>query len=351
MTLPTPTAFSIVAALALAISVTGIVAVQYYRSDRPIVLPKPRGPHPVGRRLLDWTDDRRHRELMIFIWYPAPPGTTGRIAEYVPGKWGELAAKRTFTIPARRIREIKVSAIEDAALPAGQHPLLILSPAMGSIPADYSTLAEDLASFGYIVVGVTPTGSARVVVFQNGRIVTGEDGVDLEHRELAQPLVERWVGDFTYVLDRLAADPMFKERIDWKRVGVFGHSFGGAAAMHALHMDERFRRGANLDGAPQGMEITGLTKPLLLVNGEPLPPSQKALNDKILGELKRICDSGSGGCRIEDFPEAGHMNFSDAGVLPSRFPIPPSHFSLTGIDGPAFLRKISDLLRRFFDEM
>jgi hypothetical protein len=121
--------------------------------------------------------------------------------------------------------------------------------------------------------------------------------------------------------------------------------------MHALGMEERFKRAANLDGAPQGMEITGLTKPLLIVNGEPLPPSQQALNDKILGELKRICDSGSGGCRMLDFPEAGHMNFSDAAVWPSRFPIPRSHFSLTGIDGPAFLRKISDVLRGFFDGM
>jgi dienelactone hydrolase len=348
MTLLTSGVFLTLAALALA---TGIVGVQYYRNDRSIFLPKPRGPHPVGRVLLDWTDDHRHRELMVFVWYPAPAGTMGPTAEYVPGNWGELAAKGRFPIPARRIREIKVSAIEHAPVQVGQHPILILSPGMGLIPADYSSLAEELASFGYIVAGVTPTGSASVVVFSDGRIVYGEDGVDLEHRELAQPLVERWVGDFSYVLDRLASEPTFGPHIDWKRAGVFGHSFGGAAAMHALRMEERFKRAANLDGAPQGLPITGLAKPLLMVNGEPLPPSQKALNDKILDEMKRICESDSAGCRLQDFPDAGHMNFSDVAVLPSRFPIPRSHFGLTGIDGPALLRKISDLLRSFFDEM
>jgi dienelactone hydrolase len=189
------------------------------------------------------------------------------------------------------------------------------------------------------------------VVFSNGRIVYGTDTVDLEHRDRAQPLVERWVGDFSHVLDRLASDPMFDQFVDWNRVGVFGHSFGGAAAMHALRTDDRFKRAANLDGAPQGAQITGLTKPVLFVNGQPLPPSQKALNDKILDEIKRICDSNSAGCRIVDFPEAGHMNFSDAALWPSRFPIPRSHFGLTGIDGPAFLQKISDRLRGFFDEM
>jgi dienelactone hydrolase len=354
MMLPPSGTLLTLASLALAAgiaAVLGVVGVQYYRNDRPILLPKPRGPYPVGRVLFDWTDDGRHRELMIFVWYPAPLGTVGRTAEYLPDRWGELAFKRTFPIPARRIRETRVSAIEHAPFLAGRHPVLILSPAMGSIPADYSSLAEDLASFGYIVAGVTPTGSARVVVFSNGRIVYGEDSLDLEHPEFAQPLVERWVGDFSYVLDRLASEPMFSQRIDWMRAGVIGHSFGGAAVMHALRTEERFKRGANLDGAPQGVPIAGLTKPLVIVNGEPLPPSQKALNDRILSEMKRICDSDSAGCRFEDFPEAGHMNFSDVAVLPSRFPIPRSHFGLTSIDGPAFLRKISDLLRVFFDEM
>src|SRR5258706_7968434 len=205
MTLPTSGTFLTLAAIALAAgvaSVLGVVGAQYYRNDRPILLPKPRGPYPVGRILFDWNDDRRHRELMILVWYPAPLGTVGRPAEYVPGRWGELAFKRTFPIPARRIRETSVSAKEHAPFLAGRHPVLILSPAMGSIPEDYTSLAEDLASFGYIVAGVTPTGSARVVVFSDGRIVYGEDNIDLEHPELAQPLVERWVGDFSYVLDR-----------------------------------------------------------------------------------------------------------------------------------------------------
>jgi len=342
---PVPVSGRLVLALAAAAAgLAAVAGVLYYRNDRPIVLPKPRGPYPIGRVLFDWTDERRQRELMIFVWYPAPPGTVGRSAEYVPGKWGELAAKH-------RVQEIKVSAIEQAPLLANRHPVLILSPAMGSIPADYSTLAEDLASYGYIVAGITPTGSARVVMFSNGKIVYGNDAVDLEHRDRAQPLVERWVGDFSYVLDRLASDPMFNQHIHRNRVGVFGHSFGGAAAIHALRTDERFKRGANLDGAPQGVEITGLTKPMLFVNGQPLPLAQKALNDKILEEIKRICDSNSAGCRIVDFPEAGHMNFSDAAVWPSRFPIPRSHFGLTGINGPAFLQKISDMLRRFFDGM
>jgi hypothetical protein len=267
--------------------------------------------------LFDWTNPERSRELMVFVWYPALI-SNAPIAEYVPRKWGEIAAKGS-------LREIRVASRNGATKADGQFPLLVLSPAMARIPTDYTTLAEDLASFGYIVAGVTPPRSA--------------------------PVVTDWVADFRFALDRVLAEPSFKAHVDQHRIGVFGHSFGGAAAMHALETDERFRRGANLDGAPQGAAIVHLARPLLIVNGAPLPASQKALNDRIVAEFHRICSVDVASCRIEEVPEAGHMNFSDAGVFPSRFPIPRSHFDLTDIDGTAFLRKTSDLLRAFFDAM
>jgi predicted dienelactone hydrolase len=145
--------------------------VQYRHNDRPIVLPAPRGPHLVGRVLVHWQDARRNRELMVFLWYPAREGAAGQRAEYIPGKWGELAAQNMFPIPARRLREIRVSAIENAPLIEATLRALIMLPGMGRIPAHYTTLAEDLASYGYLVAGVTPTGSSRPVVFPDGRVL------------------------------------------------------------------------------------------------------------------------------------------------------------------------------------
>lgn len=305
---------------ALALCGLGVLAAAWFEYEiysRPIVLPQPRGPHSVGRMLFDWTDPDRGRKLTVVVWYPALI-SNAPIAEYVPRNRGELAAKGPF-------REIRVAARNGATMADGEFPLLVLSPAMARIPTDYTTLAEDLASFGYIVAGVTPPHSAAVVT--------------------------EWVADFHFAVDRVLSEPGLKEHVDQHRIGVLGHSFGGAAAMHALETDERFRRGANLDGAPQGAPITHLARPLLIVNGAPLPASQEALNDRIVAEFHGICSVDVAGCRIEEVPEAGHMNFSDAGVFPSRFPIPRSHFDLTDIDGTAFLRKTSGLLRAFFDEM
>ena len=68
---------------------------------------------------------------------------------------------------------VKIRAIADAAAEPGgaPHPVLMFSPGYTTIPPDYTFLAEDLASRGYVVVGVTPTYSARAVVFSDGRIV------------------------------------------------------------------------------------------------------------------------------------------------------------------------------------
>ncbi len=328
--------------LAIALAAIAGMTGAYLHRDQPASIPATRGSHPLGRVLFDWMDSRRNRELMVFVWYPAKTRAAGHTAPYLPMKWGELAGWN---------RTVMVNAIEGAAIAEGKLPLLILSPGMGRIPTDYTTIAEDLASYGYVVAGVTPTGSARVVVFSDGRVVKGSEGVDLEHRERAHLLIERWVGDFSFVLDKIGAETFFVQSIRPDRIGVFGHSFGGAAAIHALRTDQRFRRGANLDGAPQGDLAKGLKQPLLVIWGAPLPARQKALNDRINADMQAICTSDLAGCQMEDHPEAGHMNFSDAAILPVRFPALRFRQELTNIDGLAFLRKTTDLLRAFFDQL
>ena len=309
------------------------------------MLPAPRGPAPVGRRIFDWTDSTRNRELMVFVWYPAQIANDAAKrtpSPILPERWSTLAQRRF--LPG----DVRGSAIADAPVADGRHPLLILLPAMGGIPTDYTTIAEDLASYGYIVAGITPTGSARVVVFSNGRVVKQTDDADLERRDAAQQLVEQWRKDVRYVRDQLNSNEVFAPHIDAQRTGIFGHSFGGAVALHVLAGDPEFQRGANIDGAPEGDPIGKLERPVLFFNGADLPPSQRTLNDAILHEMKTICANDSAGCVWRDTKQAGHMNFSDLGAMPLPLAIPYSHFSLTSIDGPAFLYSVCSELRAFF---
>ncbi len=329
-------------ALVAVIAVVLAIFVQYRSNDHPIALPTPRGPHPVGRMLMDWTDARRNREIMVFLWYPAREGASGRKCEYIPGTWGELEAEKMLPIPAKRYREIQVSAVEDAPFASGSIPVLVLLPGMGRIPAHYTTLAEDLASYGYLVVGVTPTGSSSVVVFSDGHTVHGREfDPDTDGRIKTQEYIETWAGDASFSLDQLRVDSRFANHIDLNKVGVLGHSFGGSVAVQALQLDARFSRAAVLDSGYFGNPIKGLDRPLAIL----------AADSQIEPEWKILCDSDPATCTTHLFPRARHMNFSDAAILPSRFPLPKSLLMLGDVDGAQFLHEVSDVLRDFFDRM
>lgn len=55
--------------------------------------------------------------------------------------------------------------------------------------------------------------------------------------------------------------------LDLTRVGMFGHSLGGASTAVAMSVDRRIRAGANLDGIMHGpVTDLGLDRPFLLMS-------------------------------------------------------------------------------------
>ena len=93
-----------------------------------------------------------------------------------------------------------------------------------------------------------------------------------QQEQLASKLVAAWSADMGFALDQLerlnARDPSgrFLGRLDMQRVGVFGHSLGGATSLQFCHDDARCKAGIDLDGAPLGRVITeGLTQPFMFL--------------------------------------------------------------------------------------
>jgi predicted dienelactone hydrolase len=89
--------------------------------------------------------------------------------------------------------------------------------------------------------------------------------------------------DARFVLDQLAAidngrnpdaeqQPLPKNMrgaFDLSKVGIFGHSLGGATAAAAMHDDRRFKAGINMDGFLFGPVIeTGLRRPFMFMETE-----------------------------------------------------------------------------------
>jgi predicted dienelactone hydrolase len=134
-------------------------------------------------------------------------------------------------------------------------------------------LVSDLASRGYIVVTADYTYEAAEVVFPGGRI-------EVSRRPPISEAVKTRLADTRFVLDELTAlhtgigigigtarRPLpagLASAMDLSRIGMFGHSLGGATTADAMAADPRILAGVDLDGS-------------IIVSDLPIPGDQAAL--------------------------------------------------------------------------
>jgi dienelactone hydrolase len=253
-------------------------------------LPEPTGQHAVGRLSYDWVDSTRteiyaanredRRELAVFVWYPAKE-RGAELAPYLPQAWAPVADFLGINVAGLRSH-----AVPDATVAADDspYPVLLLSPS-GFPPLLLSAIAEELASYGFMVVGVNHTYETAVMAFADGRVVpmnpaaiggalgpqTGSH--DDVFRQRAS-VCEYKAADLASVadqLERLNSDPAERlaGRLDLGRFAALGHSFGGNAALEWCRTDQRCRAAVNLDGALwSDVGRVGLDRPALQVLAE-----------------------------------------------------------------------------------
>ncbi|WP_017594940.1 alpha/beta hydrolase family protein [Nocardiopsis potens] len=317
-------------------------------------VPEPTGGSAVGVAELHFVDESRDqweadgpRAFMASVWYPADPDAATEPAGYMPQRVGELFAESQGITEEIDWEGSRVSAgLGAPADPdAGGLPVVLYSPGGGSPRGLGTTLAEDLASHGYVVVAMDHTGEAPVR-FPDGRV--DEPRMDTGDPELLTRLMTERVADARFVLDRLedardgrpapegaALPPGVADLLDLSEVGMFGHSMGGSAAAHTMHQDGRVDAGADLDGSIAfsveggGFEEAfpvadeGLDRPFLLVGGSrqaeepgagPVPNTHLTFED-----WGRFWDNSTGWKRDVNFPEARHFSFTDAQALVPQF--------------------------------
>lgn len=343
-------------AAAAVVTLGALVLALWYRHGRPVALPTPTGPYAVGRVEYGWTDATRpetlggaagaRREVLASVWYPAEPSPAA--APYLPDRW-RAAREREYgpwSFLTQDLGAVRAHAAADAALATARptYPVIVLLPGLGPIVADYAVLAEELASRGYVVVGLTPVYSASVAAFPDGRTVRASDAGNPpdtlspeERRRALDRLVTIWAADASFALDRLgqldAGEPAGRVagRLDLGAVGIVGHSLGGATAAQACAGDPRFRVGVDLDGYPYGTAAqTGVARPFLFVWSEPPdaadPEWQRALRD-----AAGIAAARPDGDLQLTVAGARHFNFADYAILYT--PIVKFSGGLGAIDG------------------
>ncbi|WP_364704188.1 alpha/beta hydrolase family protein [Streptomyces ossamyceticus] len=278
-----------IVALATALACTGLAVTGSAASAAPsavpsapgtgpvLELPRPTGPFTVGRTELSLRDAARadpwvvgeRRELMVSLWYPAVPGRGARPAPYMTER--ESAALLELLgaddVPEDTLAKVRTYSVADARPLARRSPLVLLSPGFKLPRATLSSLAEDLASRGYVVAGVGHNHEAVATTFPDGRTTPCSACTPPYDQAKLTRVGEGRAADMRFVLDRLTGPrPVWGggRAVDGRRVAMVGHSAGGYSTVPAMRGDRRIDAGLTLDGLAE-VSTPGVDRPFLMM--------------------------------------------------------------------------------------
>jgi len=256
-----------------------------------VATPVPTGRQPVGTRLESLADanyldpylpNGSTRELMVRFWFPATQtGSCTRAAYASPEVWSYFGTQLGVALP-----QVSTQSCLDASVASGVHPVVVLTHGFTGTFTDYTYLAEDLASRGYVVASVNHTYEATATQLSDGRLEKSLYGSYLSHYtrydadSVAQAVNVR-VRDLRFVLDKLAAlneqpNGPFLGRLDLHRLALAGHSLGGLTVLQVLAVEPRFKAGIVLDGAVTPRPTPAIRQPVLtLLAGDGHPDSDE----------------------------------------------------------------------------
>ena len=359
----------------------GALAVEH---ARPLSLPSPTGPFAVGRVVEDWVDSTSTdplaprdsmrattpRELLVWIWYPAAGnrGTAG--TDYVPAalrRPGSSRAPLLFRLLTRDPSKVRAHSQPNAPLAPSRrtYPVVVMRAGASAPVVNYSTLAEDLASHGYVVVAFDAPYRTSLVTFPDGRVIarTPANNPELafgspDSARLINGLLSAWTSDIGFVLDRLNrvaavdAGGRFAGRLTLTDIGAFGHSLGGVEAAQFCAHDVRCGAAMDIDGAPVGQMLRDTIRhPFMFLLSDHGDATDAESRD-IIAAIRSIYGRLPADSRVmATIRGANHFTFSDDGALLKSGMVrwTMRRFGALHIDGERQLAITAYCLRSFFD--
>lgn len=352
---------------------------------QPKALPKPSGDFFIGFDYLCFTDSSRrelfdnslekYREITVKVWYPTDVEPSNK----TPYFYNSDIIIKYFAFP-EIFKEITTNS--SRAVPLSQkektYPVLIFNHGWGEHFAQNTILMEELASFGYVVFSIAhhyeckfsfyPDGNTIIIDMNSNRFLqimqeqqnpeamdllfkmSGLDNIDEQKQILikqsnALPTLlkespKHWADDISFFIDRLEMinfnNQLFKDKLDLKKIGIFGMSMGGIAANEICMSDKRVKAGINIDGGFFSWETDNkIQTPFMFLNSKRYLGYGKLLTSKIIHDGYALTVKNS-----------DHYNFTDYSI----YKIQNLSFLLGTIEGKRTIEIMNDLVLAFFDK-
>jgi len=264
------------------------------------------GAFAVGSERFTVEDAARSRSLVVQAWYPTD-ATAADVAvedlEDEPNRtaYADLLDAAPAGCPTRTARVAL-----DAAPADGPFPLVMFSHCHDCTRWSSFTIAERLASHGFVVVAVEHTDNALWDYLDGTNVALDADFLPVR------------AADVRFVLDEVLAGDL---PVDPEQVGVFGHSFGSVTAGLVAQDDDRIDAVMGL-AAPmenpllEGVTITSIPQPIAFLI---------AVEDNSITEfgntlIRDNYDQAPGPAWKLEVPDAGHWSFSDLVGAAEPFP-------------------------------
>lgn len=303
---------------------------------------------------------------MVSVFYPALTTRGYPIAPQMTRK----AAETFATLDAVLLHPLPKSGVDWAATMTHSHlnapaapvrrPVVLYSPG-GADPRTLGTgIAEELASHGYVVVTIDHPGETSEVEFADGRLRT----IQMPPTTPTDPVLSRLMmatrfDDIRFVLSQLKH--LRGLSLDLRRIGIYGHSAGGATAAQAMDENPELKAAINLEGyldylprqPGQPNELYpiaqhGTDRPLRLIGTDGFR------DERFDNSWSALLDHG-GPVRRTEIRNAGHWVFTDFAamapqLLAAGLMSAGDRADLIGTINPALsVPLIRNTVRSFFD--
>jgi dienelactone hydrolase len=350
-----------------------------------VAFPQLTGEYAVGQTMRAITDPSRsedftdetsdQRTLPVTFYYPAEPEAVAQPAPYI-SEAEAMAFAEVMGLPPALTQALQPNLVTNApvAPTEGGYPVLLFMPGLGTPVRVYTALLEQVASHGYVVVVVDPVYSVALSFYPDGQYVTAVPaGLNVEGDPARNQLIQSWVRDARFVLDWLeeinSADALLASMFDLSRVGMFGHSFGGAASLQAAYEDARIAAAINMDGKLFGSVLNQeLTTPFMIMNSEGstdlslsgVPDVQieaagmtreqlaEAIGQNIV-EYQRLLTTAPMGYQLTVTGTQHNSFASDLGFMSDLVPEMLTDATVGTIESARLLQMVNDYVVAFFD--